>query len=1515
MSQEKQLGSWAGVRKNVDYLGCSADGAKIHPELAGAENFYLGKKQRPKFDPLPVTDPRFPQERRDYSKHWGDGPSRLMESMEPAELTPENDPRKLPLHEALRRCYDLAHTRNKRYFALQNGGLCFATDRKDFLQFGLLDPSECTTCQKTCPVHSRPCGPTCAKKKGKKCAHPFHSACAHGDAVNQSKNIKGGGVFTNSVYQIKDMGFDEKKTPALNDQGDAFEAFRYPELKIGDQMDCERTKDGFFDLNPDQLYLPDHFNPTSPIKGLLKNASAGSGKTCSALAVLPAFMEAGWLVIWVTRDSLKHVPNQNLYRDICMVKVRQLIDSDQPITLANGEVLARTRDEKIAFVRSDRGKVVLKRYGIELDQQFILSYDELVKMIVGKGAQRRLAELLRARSPNGDMVWRVVFVFDEAHNFVSQSLPREERQELDRRFDRVTISGQTFRTLGEVYGRHVPVDPSARLHGRDLVAALCFRSYHLSGADSVKMLKLTGTPMSTSPTDQFWLMNLGIEDPRQRLSMKLDEYYDKATFQLKEEALIRFAAAAHGRLSYLDASRDATRLARKVFAGVHETAIQPFHQRLIDGAIAEAKKQPGGLTTERVHTVFNTVGICARVKGPFFTAAEIEEYERELTRSGDQTPEQEAKYQGDRYDREAPRVRRLLGLGPGAEDEIRYAKKAEQFRRWMEKRKSAALPAALRDVVVGSPPLLLSLAEWWEGKQKKKKTKTTKTKKAVPPADRKFVETDPKTGAMRMLSRAEFVERQRLGPTLDGPETRKNLSLLMTDRHFDAASVRQVLPYYAPTIHDCVQRIIEMERKARAQFGHGMRHIVFMYGVAGKRDWTSSYGARIVASAFHAYSEQFRVLLVYTGGKLRWDLPKTRGPKHHHQGEEKRWGVAVMSSRPIRNIYHGQYGGNKEVDYNRKTLLATQETFNSPENTHGDHIKVMVLDGAYMEGVDFGDIAVTHFLGVPLSRAQIEQSASRGVRTCRSTHLPFYRGVGALSEMHFYGSTSADPTRPDLYSQMMSHLSQDELVRVNLIDVFTELSQNFSIDYWLNVNINRFNPLYRGRVVNFYHRWNQAYRVEMRLKRDGTKKEKEEEESHEFIVDAESVRSAFRTGDRVVDDAARPAVVESQGNNSQDVVIRYDDDRTTVHKQVRYLRFRPGTEIEFHLPYGVDLAQKVLNIADYAALHPSDLQEDLFQDLRIPSAAVQSVETGFRHDLTFCLLGYVALLRSTLAATERPLHVRVVLPDTRDDDRQPTMSELAMEWSCDPTTEGSVSRVLTYDERLLRDFLAPREGLSLIMLSLTGTRCGSSQGAGRSHTNLLLYTPEWQTVERFDPMGYTAHWYDSVALDRRLEQLFDGHGLRYLNSAETCPLIGMQRTQEAEQIDPHSFCQTFALFYLHMRLLHTPERMPESVTTFPWRFQRALVTALGQQVEGTMTDYIRAYATQVQQSREHVIQDSIYREELPFWTNCVRVIRHLEQRLTTSRRHGKGKGKGKKEEAPEEPIWRRLRGLFDGVLG
>lgn len=1485
--EEKDRATWAKVRKDVAFLGCFPDYAYQHKEYRHESNFNVGNPDL--FKPLIPPEPALSAP-RSYERFL-DGPSRLMPSLEDP-FDENSDPRNLPLHSVLLRAYQKALAAKVRFFGIQDGGLAFGSNDEKFRMFGRIPDHLCRPCTLTKkPVDKRdkPCGRSVIPID-QPCKQFLHVGCSqHQWDMAQGKHLKGGGFFVNSVYEVKSVTAllareaaeeaqrlleeREREAQRLRDEADQetlrrqaeeeaqywpsedveryFEQYRYPEVVVTDHMQCPRQDDptALFDLSPNQKFLAHLYGPDKSTEGCLLFQSAGQGKTCGLLNVAGNYMDQGWLLIWVTSQKLKSTPQKELFESICLNRARKAIDDPEPFTMANGRVLARTRAEKIAYIRTydqpnSNAQVIMKRYGISLDKQFILTYTEMVEMFIKKND---LYQKLLARDPlKQDPGYKVVMVVDEAHNLISPLLDEDERKALDRLHTSFQWGKKTFHTRQEVYGELSGLG-EGKLQGRDILSVFLSESATRSGPlNHAKLFMGTATPMTNSPTELLWLLNL-LNPPGARLSLNMDDFYDKAQKRLYPEAVQRFARAVKGKISYMDTSRNSTTFANKVFAGILRSPLQPFHQTLIDQTMQKLRAK-GTPWPELVRAQENAV-LCAMMKGVMHTPEQIAAYEREAGAIKNLNTEELREYYRQDYERELPRVQEKLEKA----ERKNHRRAPSKPRRAPSKAKPKA-PSKTKKRTVGYA------------------TRRTNNTKASDLTTEPLVIQDPSNGTWRLKSLDEYVAGRMSHPPSLGPLPTKGkaTSFRAWDANYDKKRMRQLLPYYAPRVHQCIEHIIELERQAVETTGQGLKHTVFVNSKAMKTEPGASFGGRFLASAFHAYEDLFEVYLAYhkkTSEAKAESRPATSGQvtaeTRLHISHPEKWGVAVLSSKgwnDIQKFYRGKKlprGVNKGTDYNPSTVSTTQDAYNK-QNKNGTRIKILVLDGGYIEGINGYNTDVSHYLSTGFY-PQLNQAAARGVRFCGSKELHYVPGVGATHRMFFYDNVMPVGASP-IQEQILKDVPEERQIELNLLEVFQTMCWKFAVDFTLNDAVNNFAPEVQGRIIRTED-YPETYTIETDYPDPGLKT---------LFIPTEDVLTSFQPRDAIVTDNGKTGVVYKLGMDPGALEIRFDDRPASLELvSISQCRFSKGHTIRCRLPYGLHLARKFLNIGNYRDLYPRATTQGSV-NINLPQIALQQVHTVYRESLSNLLLGAVALMRAVRLVSAEPVHF--VLPE-QETAGFPFASQFCCTWQCDEQGK----RILGQPDSIMKEFLKVKTGVSVCFLVLSEQICRTQNSLKTMRLNLLLYHPEAQVVERFDPSGYEPYLYDAPMLDAKLADAFASHGLRFMSGAETN--VGATLTHQSRKLHRHQkiemsstfASQVFSLLYLNIRLI-IPREKQDEVLKYPLQFQQDMMA----QLQGdTLTTYISSYADMVLSTRQFVEEHPLYHKEKQFWWNCCLVLSDL----------------------------------------
>jgi len=257
-------------------------------------------------------------------------------------------------------------------------------------------------------------------------------------------------------------------------------------------------------LSNTQAFVSAYLRPESPFKGLLAWHSVGTGKTCMAIAATASFEAAGYRILWVTRNALMSEVYGNIFDSVCHKGIKDLLQQGQTLP---ADPAARKRLLSGAMLPP-------------------ISYRTFQNAL-----QRRnqLGTELYAR--NRDPLYKTFLVMDEIHKLQDGELGPAEAAEFSK------------------------------------IQKYILNSYRISGAESVRPLLMTATPITNTPKELFEILNTLIPTEEQRLP-SFDYFrarYADGRGTLSEEGKTMFQEKAKGLISYLNREFDPTTFAQPEF--------------------------------------------------------------------------------------------------------------------------------------------------------------------------------------------------------------------------------------------------------------------------------------------------------------------------------------------------------------------------------------------------------------------------------------------------------------------------------------------------------------------------------------------------------------------------------------------------------------------------------------------------------------------------------------------------------------------------------------------------------------------------------------------------------------------------------------------------------------------------------------------------------------------------------------------------------------------------------------
>lgn len=229
-----------------------------------------------------------------------------------------------------------------------------------------------------------------------------------------------------------------------------------------------------------RLYFrPDSADP----KGMLLWQSAGSGKTCLAIATASEFVRQGYKVMYVTRNKLiKEVYGKNVDREVCNLQIRSYLRR-------NPEILQR------GMLRSKFDKEIRDRFHPASSWYQPVSYRVFSNFITGRNK-----EFLEHQSQE-DPLSKVLLIIDEAHHiFESEVAERELEARLD----------------AEDRGKKRKERDSLSADEAKAIMRAIQRSYELSGDDSVRCMFMSATPIIDDPMTMIRILSMCMDNRRNK---------------------------------------------------------------------------------------------------------------------------------------------------------------------------------------------------------------------------------------------------------------------------------------------------------------------------------------------------------------------------------------------------------------------------------------------------------------------------------------------------------------------------------------------------------------------------------------------------------------------------------------------------------------------------------------------------------------------------------------------------------------------------------------------------------------------------------------------------------------------------------------------------------------------------------------------------------------------------------------------------------------------------------------
>jgi hypothetical protein len=324
---------------------------------------------------------------------------------------------------------------------------------------------------------------------------------------------------------------------------DYFKEYTWDVVKMTNM--CAETMNGggnVLKYTPSQNFIRNYFTPLNPCKGMLLWHSVGTGKTCSAIATATSsFEKQEYTILWVTRTTLKNDIWKNMFDQVCNESIRNKIEYTDDFTMPKEH--------------AQRMRLLSKSWKIRP-----ISYKQFSNLV---SKQNSIYETLVKINGEADPLRKTLIIIDEAHKlYGGDDLSGIERPDMN------------------------------ALH------TALMKSYEISGDNSVRLMLMTATPITTKPMELVQLINL-CKPLSEQMPATFDEFsneYLDVQGEFTETGRYKYLDDIAGYVSYLNREKDARQFAQPIVTQVsvpmvkNEELIEKFDKKFMREQMSEETK-------------------------------------------------------------------------------------------------------------------------------------------------------------------------------------------------------------------------------------------------------------------------------------------------------------------------------------------------------------------------------------------------------------------------------------------------------------------------------------------------------------------------------------------------------------------------------------------------------------------------------------------------------------------------------------------------------------------------------------------------------------------------------------------------------------------------------------------------------------------------------------------------------------------------------------------------------------
>ena len=287
-----------------------------------------------------------------------------------------------------------------------------------------------------------------------------------------------------------------------------------------------------------------------------------------------------------------------------------------------------------------------------------------------------------------------------------------------------------------------------------------------------------------------------------------------------------------------------------------------------------------------------------------------------------------------------------------------------------------------------------------------------------------------------------------------GPQFTISKEHMFTKKEFDPSKLNHALSQGAsPKIVKLLETIRELDSSDLKTHGKLFKHFIFSDIDEG------NYGARmiissLIANGFTNMIPDLKSILKPTGDSAKKTFVYLSSKPVEINGRDATFDGYVQaydkSGRPLKIDDEKNIGLTGPKNYRPTMKKYVTDSFNDSSNNYGDHIRFIVLDKKFKEGLDLFDVKYAHLMEA-MPPSQTTQAEGRGTRNCGQKNLEFKSDEGwSLHVYHYYlrlpKNFAAGHGWTEQYEEMIKKFSDSDDRTELLTNLFTKLSQKASID-------------------------------------------------------------------------------------------------------------------------------------------------------------------------------------------------------------------------------------------------------------------------------------------------------------------------------------------------------------------------------------------------------------------------------------------------------------------------------------